>query len=185
MNKKCRLTTRGKQSVIVVLTVLGCILGVMAATWISGICFGREESREVMACEKDKETEEKGKNIPVVAESVMPQWLFYQSHADEKGEIEEKEYLDTLVNRWTKGKISDDELSEQMGDYLKKQKRSFSSLNVQSNMLCLFPSANEIPDYTGMLQKEGGFYDFIGLYTDGQLDEEGRIICYYWEAGVR
>ena len=28
-------------------------------------------------------------------------------------------------------------------------------------------------------------FDFIGLYTDGKKDAEGKLICYYWEAGAR
>ena len=133
----------------------------------------------------DGETEGGEEIKTEIIESISPQWLFYQSHADTSEGTEEKEYLDRLVNSWTKGRISDNELSEQISDFFRKQKLSVSSVNVQSHMLCLFPSANEIPDYTGMLQKEGGRYDFIGLYTDGQTDEEGRIMCYYWEAGVR
>lgn len=188
MKKKFRLTTRGKQTVIMVLTVLGCILGVVSATVISEMCSEEEDYHAVMACEREKDDGETegGEEIKTeIFESISPQWLFYQSHADTSEGTEEKEYLDRLVNSWTKGRISDNELSEQISDFFRKQKLSVSSVNVQSHMLCLFPSANEIPDYTGMLQKEGGRYDFIGLYTDGQTDEEGRIMCYYWEAGVR
>ncbi|MGN0414551.1 MAG: hypothetical protein ACI4FX_03570 [Agathobacter sp.] len=188
MKKKFRLTTRGKQTVIMVLTVLGCILGVVSATVISEICSEEEDYHAVMACERemdDGETEGGEEIKTEIIESISPQWLFYQSHADTSEGTEEKEYLDRLVNSWTKGRISDNELSEQISDFFRKQKLSVSSVNVQSHMLCLFPSANEIPDYTGMLQKESGRYDFIGLYTDGQTDEEGRIMCYYWEAGVR
>ena len=183
-----RLTPRGRQSVVLVLTVLGCILGVIAATAISGICSEETESHRVMACDRSEEyseTEGREENLPEVSEQVSPQWLFYQSYGDTGAGNEEKEYLDTLVNCWTKGKISDNELSEQMEDYLRKKEREVSTINIQSSMLCLFPSAKEIPDYMAMLQQEGGIYDFIGLYTDGQTDEKGRILCYYWEAGVR
>lgn len=185
MKSSMKLTIRGKHTVIVVLTVFGCILGVTAATVISEFCLRGKEDSAVMACEK-----EPGKNTqgveqtfyPAASESLTPQWLYYQSYA---GHTEGKAYLDRLVNSWTKGQVSDNELSEQMTDYFKKQEISLTSIHVQSKMLCLFSSANELPDYTGMLQKEGGIYDFIGVYTDGQTDEEGRLICYYWEAGVR
>ena len=187
MKKKMRLTVRGRQTVIVVLTVLGCIFGVTAAMVISTMCSGEKNQSAVLACEKDStgDTEEQGSNIPVISESMGPQWLFYQSGVDESDGHDSKEYLDRLVNSWTKGKINDNELSEFMSDYFDKKGIRLSSVHVQSNMLCLFPSANELPDYTGMIRKECGLYDFIGVYTYGQTDEEGRLICYYWEAGAR
>ena len=184
VKKPMRLTTRGKQTAIVVLTVMGCILGVMAATVITEVCSGTGKTDSVMACEKEakENTQNKADAIPVVTENLKPEWLYYQSYA---GHEEGKSYLDRLVNSWTKGQVGDDELSEQMRDYFQKQKISITSIHVQSRMLCLFPSANELPDYTGMLRKEGGLFVFIGVYSDGQSDEEGRLMCYYWEAGVQ
>lgn len=184
MKRPIRLTSRGKQSLIVVMTVLGCILGVMAATVITEVCSGTREESSVMACEKKTKENTPGKEsaISVVTENLKPEWLYYQSCA---GDTEGKSYLDRLVNSWTKGQVNDNELSEQMTDYFKQQKIPMTSVHIQSRMLCLFPSANELPDYTGMLQREGGLYDFIGVYTDGQTDEEGRLMCYYWEAGVQ
>ena len=184
MKNLIRLTNRGKQTVIVVLTVLGCIMGVMTATVIAEVYSGEEKTDAVLACEKKGGEHTKGETgtIPVVTENLKPEWLYYQSRAKYS---EGKPYLDRLVNSWTKGKVSDDELSEQMTEYFEKQKITVNSVHVQSQMLCLFPSANELPDYTGMLLSEGGNYDFIGVYTDGQTDEEGRRMCYYWEAGVQ
>lgn len=184
MKRPMRLTGRGKQSLIVALTVFGCILGVMAATVIMEVCSGTKEASSVMACEKKTSANTHGKErtTPVVTEQLKPEWLYYQSCARHK---EGKSYLDRLVNGWTKGQVNDDELTEQVTDYFRQQKIPLTSVHIQSRMLCLFPSANELPDYTGMLQREGGIYDFIGVYTDGQTDEEGRLMCYYWEAGVQ
>lgn len=186
--KRNHLTQKGKRALIVALTASGCVLGVIAAMLISLICMGKEDDSYVLACEMGgvancEESEEKSK-IEQRSNLVEPQWLFYQSRADNKYVGEEKVYMDQQVNRWTKEQLTDDELSEQLGNYLMKKNVSVASVEVQSKMLCLFPSANELPDYTQMLEKNKGLYDFIGIYTDGEWDEQGRLICYYWEVRV-
>jgi hypothetical protein len=135
----------------------------------------------VLAGDTQPEQEEQDQS----SQLLLPQWLFYESVGGDDCEEEEKAYLDLLVNRWTSGKLTDDELSEQMTEYLVKKGAAISTIGVQSQMLCLFPSAQELPDYTQMLAGESGTYDFIGVYTNGEYDEEGRLLCYYWEAGVR
>ena len=123
--------------------------------------------------------------IKIQPERTSPQWLFYQSHVGENDRAGEKENLDRLVNSWTKGKMTDDELSEHLKEYYSQKKVMLSSVAVQSRMLCLFPSVNELPDYAAMLQEGETRYDFIGVYTQGDYDEQGRIMCYYWEVLVQ
>jgi hypothetical protein len=117
----------------------------------------------------------------------LPQWLFYQSVGGD-AHTEEKAYLDVLVNRWTKGELTDDELGEQMTDYLVRKEVAISTMGVQSEALCVFPSARDLPDYTEMLESAkrsgNGIYHFIGVYTNGEYDDSDRLICYFWEAGV-
>ena len=55
---------------------------------------------------------------------------------------------------------------------------------VTSNLLCLFPSRAEVTDYSLNLADMNGAYNFVGLYTKGEYDENGYLKCYYWEAGV-
>lgn len=55
---------------------------------------------------------------------------------------------------------------------------------VTSNLLCLFPSRAEVTDYSLNLADMNGSYNFVGLYTKGEYDENGYLKCYYWEAGV-
>lgn len=190
--RQMRLTLRGKRTLIMGLTLAGCLMGVIVSVLLSLIHIDNHQTSYVFACETEGEREkgedrqsQKTSCIELRSQTVGPQWLFYQSRVDDKYKGEQKAYLDRLVNRWTKGKLTDDELSEQMRDFLNRKKVPVTSAGVQSKMLCLFPSANELPDYTAMLEESGGIYNFIGVYTDGEKDEEDRLICYYWEAGVQ
>jgi hypothetical protein len=172
---------------IVLMVLFGCVFCVGTALLI-GWRSGRNGSRTCVLAGDTKPEEKESEQISDVehgSQKVLPQWLFYESvGGDDCGE-EEKAYLDLLVNRWTNGKLTDDELSEQMTDYLVKKGMTISTMGVQSQMLCLFPSAQGLPDYTQILAGETGTYDFIGVYTNGEYDEEGSLLCYYWEAGVR
>ena len=42
----------------------------------------------------------------------------------------------------------------------------------------------EVTDYSLNLANMNGTYNFVGLYTKGEYDENGYLKCYYWEAGV-
>lgn len=179
MRRKPRLTTRGKHALLMSLTFLGCVTGIITALLLTAVFETKGTQHRVLARQKPQtvlQTEEK-ENI------ITPQWLYYQSQSSQEGEL--KKEMDVLINRWTKRNLTDDELSEQMRMHLNKKDIKASTIGVQSQALCLFSSANALPDYARMLSDHGGVYDFIGVYTDGEYDENGRLICYYWEAGVK
>jgi hypothetical protein len=174
---------------VIIITLLGCLICIVSAFVIAWLGESFAEPNYVLANETKDETEFVTEVAPESdlksSGEILPQWLFYQSvGSDALGG--EKTYLDVLVNRWTKGELSDNELSGQLTDYLEKKGISISTMGVQSEALCVFPSAKELPDYTRMLgeSNENGLYDFIGVYTNGEYDDEGRLICFYWEAGV-
>jgi hypothetical protein len=175
-----------RYTAILALTAMGCVCGVVMALLLSHFCRNRENGSYVLACDSEQTT---GQSSEIVAENnsdiISPQWLFYQSQGGSKCKEETRKYFDILVNRWTNGKLTDDELGELMTEYLTKQGVVVATSGIQSKALCLFASAGELPDYTQMLTMGESIYDFIGVYTQGQYDDEGRLICYYWEAGVR
>jgi hypothetical protein len=175
---------------IILMTLLGCIICIACAFIIAWIGDRYAPKTYVLANDIVSDKSEKAESVKTESEKkntqvLLPQWIFYQSVGSNLPE-EEKTYLDVLVNRWTKGKLTDDELGTQMTDYLEKRQVRISTMGVQSEALCVFPSVEELPDYTQMLtnSNKSGLYDFIGVYTNGEYDEEGRLICYYWEAGV-
>ena len=75
---------------------------------------------------------------------------------------DQKAYIDSLVKQWTDGSISEGEEAYR----------------------CIYPSKNDIPNYKSALDESNGFYNFTGLYTKGEYDEYGYLICYMWEAGI-
>lgn len=57
-------------------------------------------------------------------------------------------------------------------------------ITMQEKAVCVFPSEKELPDYTKTLAKREKIYQFIGVYTGGQQDENGRLLCEYWEVAI-
>lgn len=118
-------------------------------------------------------------------EYVAPGWIFYGSKAGNGMTGEQKAYIDSLVKQWTDGSISEGELADLFAQKVKNEwGLEMCSAGVSEAYRCIYPSKNDIPDYKSALDESNGFYNFIGLYTKGEYDEYGYIICYMWEAGI-
>ena len=98
---------------------------------------------------------------------------------------EQKAYIDSVIQQWTNGGLSDDAIGDMFIEKIAQEwKLPMITAGVTSNLLCLFPSRAEVPDYSLNLADMNGAYNFVGLYTNGEYDENGYLKCYYWEAGV-
>lgn len=98
---------------------------------------------------------------------------------------EQKVYIDSLVKQWTDGSISEGELADLFAQKVKNEwGLEMCSAGVSEAYRCIYPSKNDIPDYKSALDESNGFYNFTGLYTKGEYDEYGYLICYMWEAGI-
>lgn len=118
-------------------------------------------------------------------EYVAPGWIFYGSKAGNGMTGEQKEYIDSLVKQWTDGSISEGELADLFAQKVKNEwGLEMCSAGVSEAYRCIYPSKNDIPDYKSALDESNGFYNFTGLYTKGEYDEYGYLICYMWEAGI-
>jgi len=118
-------------------------------------------------------------------EYVAPGWIFYGSKAGNGMTGERKAYIDSLVKQWTDGSISEGELADLFAQKVKNEwGLEMCSAGVSEAYRCIYPSKNDIPDYKSALDESNGFYNFIGLYTKGEYDEYGYLICYMWEAGI-
>ena len=118
-------------------------------------------------------------------EYVAPGWIFYGSKAGNGMTGERKAYIDSLVKQWTDGSISEGELADLLAQKVKNEwGLEMCSAGVSEAYRCIYPSKNDIPDYKSALDESNGFYNFIGLYTKGEYDEYGYLICYMWEAGI-
>lgn len=118
-------------------------------------------------------------------EYVAPEWIFYGSKAGNGMTGEQKAYIDSVIQQWTNGGLSDDAIGDMFIEKIAQEwQLPMITAGVTSNLLCLFPSRAEVPDYSLNLADMNGAYNFVGLYTNGEYDENGYLKCYYWEAGV-
>lgn len=118
-------------------------------------------------------------------EYVAPGWIFYGSKAGNGMSGEQKAYVDSVIQQWTNGGLSDDAIGDMFIEKIAQEwQLPMITAGVTSNLLCLFPSRAEVPDYSLNLADMNGAYNFVGLYTKGEYDENGYLKCYYWEAGV-
>ena len=118
-------------------------------------------------------------------EYVAPGWIFYGSKAGNGMTGEKKAYIDSVIQQWTNGGLSDDAIGDMFIEKIAQEwQLPMITAGVTSNLLCLFPSRAEVPDYSLNLADMNGAYNFVGLYTNGEYDENGYLKCYYWEAGV-
>ena len=118
-------------------------------------------------------------------EYVAPGWIFYGSKAGNGMSGEQKAYVDSVIQQWTNGGLSDDTIGDMFIEKIAQEwQLPMITAGVTSNLLCLFPSRAEVTDYSLNLADMNGTYNFVGLYTKGEYDENGYLKCYYWEAGV-
>ena len=118
-------------------------------------------------------------------EYVAPGWIFYGSKAGNGMTGEQKAYIDSVIQQWTNGGLSDDAIGDMFIEKIAQEwQLPMITAGVTSNLLCLFPSRAEVTDYSLNLADMNGSYNFVGLYTKGEYDENGYLKCYYWEAGV-
>lgn len=118
-------------------------------------------------------------------EYVAPGWIFYGSKAGNGMTGEQKAYIDSVIQQWTSGGLSDDAIGDMFIEKIAQEwQLPMITAGVTSNLLCLFPSRAEVTDYSLNLADMNGAYNFVGLYTKGEYDENGYLKCYYWEAGV-
>lgn len=118
-------------------------------------------------------------------QSVSGRWIYKGKHVVESMHRKDRDYFDQILEQWLEGSLTDTELTDWMMLRLQECDIDVQTIGVMSQQVCLFESEDDIPDYETRLQNANSIYEFIGLYTDGKKDAEGKLICYYWEAGAR
>ncbi|WP_455721914.1 hypothetical protein [Agathobacter sp.] len=128
---------------------------------------------------------EPAKSEPPKNEYVAPGWIYYGSKAGNGMTGDQKAYLDSVIKQWTNGGVSNAYVEDLFLEKIYQEwGLPMSTAGVASNQRCLYPSLSEVPDYGLNMQEFNGIYNFEGLYTKGEYDEYGYLICYYWEAGA-
>lgn len=112
-------------------------------------------------------------------------WIYQGSHTGTSLKQEDAQYLEASVKKWIQGKLTDEELTEWITQRIRNLELPLQTVGVMSRQRCMFENENATPDYETQLKASDAIYTFIGLYTEDEVDEEGNLICYYWEAGAR
>lgn len=182
MNRKGKLTTKGKHAVILTLTIVACVTAMLFSLLLSVLCDGKYVSSAAHAGDISHPALITGKQRQDT-DLLTPQWLYYQSDGSVTDRNIKKE-MDVLMRKWTKGKLGGKELDRLIKEFLQKKDCPVRKITMLEKAVCVFPSEKELPDYTKTLAKREKIYQFIGVYTGGQQDENGRLLCEYWEVAI-
>ena len=119
MNRKGKLTTKGKHGVILTLTIVACVAAMLFSLLLSVLCDGKHVSSAahtqndthpgIMAGSQRQETD-----------LLTPQWLYYQSNGSVT-DCNIKKEMDVLMRKWTKGKLGGKELDRLIKEFLQKK----------------------------------------------------------------
>ena len=107
----------------------------------------------------------------------------WKAEASAKGDItsEQKADLDSMIQSWKSGALSDAELKDKIISYLEEQKIDYMEVSVTSKGYALF---DEVPEID--LREGGNLYSYVGTYSTGKQNPDGtnKTVCYNWSAFV-
>ena len=107
----------------------------------------------------------------------------WKAEASAKGDItsEQKADIDSMIQTWKSGDLTDAELKEKIISYLEEQKIDYMEVSVTSKGYALF---DEVPEID--LRDGGNLYSYVGTYSTGKQNPDGtnKTVCYNWSAFV-
>lgn len=107
----------------------------------------------------------------------------WKAEASAKGDINsaQKADLDSMIQNWKSGALSDVELKDKIISYLEEQKIDYMEVSVTSKGYALF---DEVPEID--LRDGGNLYSYVGTYSTGKQNPDGtnKTVCYNWSAFV-
>lgn len=107
----------------------------------------------------------------------------WKAEASAKGDITsaQKADLDSMIQTWKSGALSDAELKDKIISYLEEQKIDYMEVSVTSKGYALF---DEVPEID--LRDGGNLYSYVGTYSTGKQNPDGtnKTVCYNWSAFV-
>lgn len=107
----------------------------------------------------------------------------WKAEASAKGDITsaQKADLDSMIQSWKSGDLTDGELKDKIISYLEEQKIDYMEVSVTSKGYALFDEVHEIDFRDG-----GNLYSYVGTYSTGKQNPDGtnKTVCYNWSAFV-
>lgn len=181
MSRKGRLTTKGKHALILALTIAACVTAMLFSLLLSVLCDGKYVSSAAHAGDISHPALITGKQRQDT-DLLTPQWLYYQSDGSVTDRNIKKE-MDVLMRKWTKGKLGGKELDRLIKDFYKRRTVRSGKLLCRRKRCVYFRRKGTSGLYKNTCKREK-IYQFIGVYTGGQQDENGRLLCEYWEVAI-
>lgn len=143
-----------------------------------------ETTSEVKATEKPASQAEPTVTVaPTTETKYVPISEGWKAEASAKGDITsaQKADLDSMIQTWKSGALSDAELKDKIISYLEEQKIDYMEVSVTSKGYALF---DEVPEID--LRDGGNLYSYVGTYSTGKQNPDGtnKTVCYNWSAFV-
>lgn len=120
---------------------------------------------------------------PEVKEQYEPISEGWKASKSVKGNItsDQKAAIDTMVESWKAGALSDAGLRDSIIGYLNEVGIAYMEVSVTSKGYALYEKIPEID-----LRDGGNLYSFVGTYSTGRQNPDGthKTVCYNWSAFV-
>lgn len=138
--------------------------------------------------EKSEESEAKSTTEPTTITPVhenkyIPISEGWKASETAKGDITsaQKADIDSMIESWKSGTMSDTELKEKIVSYLEEQGIEYMEVSVTSKGYALYDVLPEVD-----LRDGGNLYSFVGTYSTGKQNPDGtnKTVCYNWSAFV-
>lgn len=121
--------------------------------------------------------------VPTTETKYVPISEGWKAEASAKGDITsaQKADLDSMIQSWKSGDLTDGELKDKIISYLEEQKIDYMEVSVTSKGYALF---DEVPEID--LRDGGNLYSYVGTYSTGTQNPDGtnKTVCYNWSAFV-
>lgn len=147
-----------------------------------------EDSNEKGTTEKQSEEPEATSTTmptvnPVQENKYVPISEGWKASETAKGDITsaQKADIDSMIESWKSGTMSDTELKEKIVSYLEEQGIEYMEVSVTSKGYALYDVLPEVD-----LRDGGNLYSFVGTYSTGKQNPDGtnKTVCYNWSAFV-
>ena len=120
---------------------------------------------------------------PVQENKYVPISEGWKASETAKGDITtaQKTDIDSMIESWKSGTISDTELKEKIVAYLDEQGIEYMEVSVTSKGYALYDLLPEVD-----LRDGGNLYSFVGTYSTGKQNPDGtnKTVCYNWSVFV-
>ncbi|MEG1716523.1 MAG: hypothetical protein RR275_06920 [Lachnospiraceae bacterium] len=120
---------------------------------------------------------------PVQENKYVPISEGWKASETAKGDITvaQKADIDSMIESWKSGTMTDAELKEKIVAYLEEQGIEYMEVSITSKGYALYDALPEVD-----LRDGGNLYSFVGTYSTGKQNPDGtnKTVCYNWSAFV-